>query len=72
MLVGLTPIDRNGQTVGLNDPAAQTRRCIETIKLALEAAGASLEDVVRTRMLLTSIEGREFIMKVRGEYFSEI
>lgn len=69
---GTAPIDENGKTVGIGDPAAQTRRCIETIKAALEAAGSSLEDVVRTRMMLTSLEHWEEIAKVRGEYFREI
>lgn len=53
---GTAPIDANGKTVGVGDPAAQTRQCLETIKAALEQADASLNDVVRTRMLLTRIE----------------
>ena len=69
---GTAPIDANGETVGAGDPAAQTRQCLETIKLALELAGASLSDVVRTRMLLTRIEDWPDIAKVRGEYFKDI
>ena len=69
---GTAPIDDNGKTVGVGDPAAQTRRCLETIKLSLEKAGASLSDVVRTRMLLTHIEHWPDVAKVRGEYFREI
>ena len=69
---GTAPINREGKTIGLNDPAAQTRQCLETIKAALEDAGASLNDVVRTRMLLTRIEDWEHIAKVRGEYFKDI
>jgi len=69
---GTAPIDENGKTIGIRDPAAQTRRCLETITAALESAGASLQDVVRTRMLLTDISHWEQIAKVRGEYFSEI
>ena len=69
---GTAPIDADGKTVGVGDPATQTRQCIETIKAALEEAGASLEDVVRTRMLLTRIDDWKEIAKVRGEYFKDI
>lgn len=69
---GTAPIDSEGNTVGLGDPAVQTRRCLETIRMALEEAGASLSDVVRTRMLLTRIDDWEQIAEVRGEYFGDI
>ncbi len=69
---GTAPIDANGKTVGVGDPAAQTRQCLETIKAALEQAGASLSDIVRTRMLLTRIDDWQQIAKVRGEYFKDI
>ena len=69
---GTAPIDATGKTVGVGDPAAQARRCIETIKAALEQAGGSLEDVVRTRIFLTRIDDWHEIAKVRGEYFRDI
>lgn len=69
---GTAPIDSDGKTVGINDPALQTRRCIETIKQALEDAGSSLNDIVRTRMLLTDINHWPEVAKVRGEYFKNI
>ena len=69
---GTAPIDAEGNTIGAGDPAKQVRQCFETIKLALEDAGASMEDVIRTRMLLTRIEDWEAIAKVRGEYFKYI
>ena len=69
---GTAPLDAAGNTVGVEDPAAQTRQCLEIIRLALFEAGAKLEDVVRTRMLLTRIEDWEQVAKVRGEYFSDI
>jgi enamine deaminase RidA (YjgF/YER057c/UK114 family) len=69
---GTAPIGPDGKTVGVGDPAAQTRRCLETIRAALEEAGASLRDVVRTRMLLTRMEDWKEIAKVRGEYFKDI
>lgn len=45
---------------------------MEIIKEALEKAGSGLEDVVRTRIMLTRIEGWEKVIKVRAEYFKEI
>ena len=69
---GTAPIDSEGSTVGVGDPGAQTRRCLETIKSALEEAGACLGDVIRTRMLLTRMSDWEEVAKVRGEYFREI
>ncbi len=69
---GTAPIGANGETVAPGDAAAQARRCIEIIKVALEEAGASLADVVRTRVLLKRIEDWEAVAKVRGEYFKDI
>jgi len=69
---GTAPIDENGKTVGVGDPAAQTRQCIEIIKTALEKAGSGLHDVIRTRILLTRIEDWEEVIKVRAEYFKDI
>ena len=69
---GTAPIDSEGRTIGIGNPALQVRQCFETIEAALKQAGASLEDVVRTRMLLTRISDWEAIAKVRGEYFKNI
>ncbi|WOH36383.1 RidA family protein [Thalassotalea fonticola] len=69
---GTAPIDENGVTIGVGDPAAQTRQCIKTIIAALEEAGATLNDVVRTRMLLTNIDNWKEVAAVRGEYFKDI
>lgn len=69
---GTAAVGEDGKTVGIGDPAAQTRRCLEIIKAALESAGSGLEDVVRTRMILTRIEDWEEVIKVRAEYFRKI
>ena len=69
---GTAPLNANGETVAPGDAGAQARRCIEIIKDALEEAGASLGDVVRTRVLLKRIEDWEAVAKVRGEYFKDI
>ena len=52
------------------DPAAQMRRCIEIVAGALRDAGADLQNVVRTRMYLTSAEDWEAIGRVHGEAFA--
>jgi enamine deaminase RidA (YjgF/YER057c/UK114 family) len=71
-VAGTAPIGPDGRTVGVGDPAAQTRRCLEIIKAALESAGASLGDVVRTRVMLTRIEDWPDVGKVHGEFFGDI
>lgn len=53
---GSAAVGEQGELVGAGDMHAQAVRCIEVIKAALEAAGASLSDVVRTRIYVTDIE----------------
>ena len=53
---GTAPVDRDGKTVGIGDVHAQTTQCFEIIKAALEQAGSGLQDIVRTRVILTDIE----------------
>jgi enamine deaminase RidA (YjgF/YER057c/UK114 family) len=71
-VAGTAPIGTDGRTVGPGDPAAQTRRCIEIIGRALEEAGASLGQVVRTRILLTRIDDWEAVARVHGDFFRDI
>jgi enamine deaminase RidA (YjgF/YER057c/UK114 family) len=71
-VAGTAPIGPDGKTVGKGDPAAQARRCIEIIRNALEQAGASLSDVIRTRILLIRIEDWESVGQVHGEFFGNI
>ena len=54
------------------DPAAQARRCFEIIATALGEAGASLADVVRTRMFVTSAAHADAIGAVHGEVFAQV
>ncbi len=69
---GTAPIAADGKVAGPGDAYAQTKRCIEIAAGALEKAGASLKDVVRTRLLLTNIKDWEAAAKAHGEAFSEI
>jgi enamine deaminase RidA (YjgF/YER057c/UK114 family) len=69
---GTAPVGPDGKTVGVGDPAAQARRCLEIIEDALERAGAGLGDVVRTRVLLTRIADWKAVIQVRAEYFAEV
>ena len=69
---GTAPIDKNGNTVGIGDISIQTKQCLETIKIALEKAGSCLNDVVRTRMLLTNIDDWKSAAEVRSSYFKTI
>jgi len=71
-VAGTAPIGADGRTMGQGDPAAQARRCLEIIAAALEAAGASLRQVVRTRILLTRIEDWQAVTRVHSEFFRDI
>jgi enamine deaminase RidA (YjgF/YER057c/UK114 family) len=67
-----TVADDHGQLMGGNDPYLQTRYAIEKIKDALASLGASLEDVVRTRMFVTNIDDWEAYGKAHADYFADI
>ena len=69
---GTAPLGPDGKTVGRGDPGAQARRCLEIIKDALERAGASLDQVLRTRTLLTRIDDWQAVAAVHGEFFGSI
>src|SRR3972149_7671347 len=66
---GTAPLGQDGTTVGVGDPVAQARRCFEIARQALEKLGASLDDVIRTRVFLTRIEDWKAVAEVHGECF---
>lgn len=68
---GTAPVGLDGRTVGVGDVAVQARQCLEIIKAALEQAGSGLEDVVRTRVILTNIDDWKAAIDVRKEYFQD-
>ncbi len=71
-VAGTAPLGPDGRTVGRGDAGAQARRCLEIIAAALEAAGASMGQVVRTRILLTRIDDWQAVAAVHGEFFRDI
>ena len=71
-VAGTTATDENGKVVGVGDAAVQTRYALQKIGRALEAAGVSFADVVRTRTFVTDISQWEAIGRVHGEYFCDI
>ncbi len=62
--------DRHGNIVGKGDMGAQLRQALENIKTALEAAGARLEDLVRTNTYVTDIDEYFKHVDIRMEYYS--
>jgi enamine deaminase RidA (YjgF/YER057c/UK114 family) len=71
-VAGTTAVDKNGEVVGPNDPGEQTKFILSKIEQALRSAGATLRDVVRTRMFVTNIADWEKIGRVHGDTFKEI
>lgn len=71
-VAGTAPIAPDGGTSAPGDAAGQARRCLEIIAAALAEAGASLADVVRTRVLLTRLEDWGAVAAVHGEVFGAV
>ena len=69
---GTVAADENGHAVGRNDAYQQTVFILQKIEKVLKEAGASLKDVVRTRMFVTDISRFEEYGKAHGEFFSSI
>ncbi|NIL93758.1 MAG: RidA family protein [Woeseiaceae bacterium] len=71
-VTGCASVGPDGELVGEGDAYAQAQRCIEVIAEVLEKAGASLDDVVRTRIFMTDIDRWEEVGKAHSEAFGEI
>ena len=69
---GTTATDATGAIVAPGDAYAQTIQALENLRVALERAGASMSDVVRTRMFVTDISRWKEYGRAHGEYFRDI
>ena len=71
-VAGTTATTTDGGVVGEDDAYVQTKEVLRTIAAALHAAGARMEDVVRTRMFVVNIDDWEQIGRAHGEVFGTI
>ncbi len=71
-VAGTAPIADDGTVACPGDVYGQTRRCLQIIQASIEKAGASLSDVVRTRVMLRDISRWEEAARAHGEFFAGI
>ncbi|MFJ8929588.1 MULTISPECIES: RidA family protein [unclassified Streptomyces] len=60
-LAGSCPLDKDGSTVAVGDHAGQAAQCVANMRLALDAAGAGLEDVISTRVLVAATRQEDLV-----------
>ena len=71
-VAGTTAVDAQGNFFGEGDVSAQTQYILEKIQSAIEQAGGTMSDVVRTRIFVTDREYMMEVAKVHGKFFGEI
>ena len=69
---GTAPIAPDGSVAAPGDLYGQTRRCLEIIAQAIGAAGLGLQDVIRTRVMLTDVSRWQEAARAHGEVFSGV
>jgi len=71
-VAGTAPIGPAGRAAHPGDVYAQTRLCLEIVRRAIEEAGCTLDQVIRTRIMLTDIDRWRDAAKAHGEVFGAI
>ena len=71
-VAGTTATDSEGHIVGVADPYEQAKQVLDNIRSALEKVGATLGDVVRTRIFVTDIAHWQEVTRAHGEAFADI
>jgi enamine deaminase RidA (YjgF/YER057c/UK114 family) len=69
---GTAPIADDGSTVCPGDAYGQAVRCLSIIRTAIEEAGATMSDVIRTRVMLTDAENWREVARAHGEFFRDV
>ena len=71
-VAGTTAADADGKIVGADDPYEQTIYILRKIEAALEKTGATMKDVVRTRIYVTDVTDWDEVARAHGELFAQI
>ena len=71
-VAGTTAVDQEGKTLYPGNPYQQTRVILQKIEQALQEAGMTMADVVRTRLYVTNMDHWQEIGRAHGEYFANV